>query len=103
MKTHPMNRFYIIDDHDRPEGMMIAERREDGFYYIHPKLKNVKAHHAMQPTRPTPVEDFGIEITISDGMISGKQVRDSVATYRDGKPRKWQGYPEFKFQYKGKP
>lgn len=43
-----------------------------------------------QHDRVTPIESFGVEIAIRDGKYQCLQVRDSVATYADGKPRRWQ-------------
>jgi len=42
----------------------------------------------------TRVSDFGVEIAFNGDMVSTEQVRPSVATYRDGKPREWQPYGE---------
>jgi hypothetical protein len=92
--------FFIVNRYDRPSEDYIAERRKDGFlYYVHPKLRNEKRYWAMNPSDPTPLEDFGIRILIEDGELHGKLVDPSRATYLDGRARKWQGEDEFSFYY----
>ena len=91
------NQLFIVNDFDRPQAKHIARQGRHGkFFYVHPLLRNVKQFHGMTPTDPTPVSDFGISLEIRDGAIYGKLDRESVATYRDGKPRKWQCESEFK-------
>lgn len=91
--------LYIIDDWDRPHEITIARKsKKNGkFYYIHHSLRNVKQHHGMTPDRPTKLEAFGIDWTISNGILTGNLVNTSTATYRDGRPRKWQGLESFTF------
>jgi hypothetical protein len=38
----------------------------------------------------TLVSDFGVEMAFNGDTVSAEQVRPSIATYRDGKPRNWQ-------------
>lgn len=38
----------------------------------------------------TLVSDFGVEMTFDGNNVTTAQVRPSIATYRDGKPRAWQ-------------
>lgn len=92
-------KYYIVNEYDRPDGERIAEKRENGkFYYMHPSLRNVKQFHGMTPTNPTPIEDFGIVWSVVDGVFHGKLTNPSIATYKDGKPRRWQGWEEFSFK-----
>ena len=94
----PMKQLFIVNDYDRPEAKTIAEKRSNGqSYYIHPGLRGDKKYHGMTPSNPTPLEDFGIRWTIENGEIYGEQSDPSVATYKDGKPRKWQGETTFIF------
>jgi hypothetical protein len=92
--------FYIVNLFDRPDERHITEKRQDGlFYYIHPSLRDEKRYWKMNPLNPTPVGDFGISITIENGMIRGSLTSPSVAKYGDGRPRKWQGADDFTFDY----
>lgn len=92
--------FFIVNDHDRPSEHHLAERRADGkFYYVHPDLWDVKAFHGMTPTSPTPVKEFGITVEIRHGLLRGDNEFDSRATYRDGRPRRWQGARRFSFSF----
>jgi hypothetical protein len=94
--------FFIVNDHDRPWAVSLAERREDGkFYYAHPMLRDDKRYHGMTPTSPTPIEAFGIRIALMDGMLYGAtDPRLPVtASYSDGRPRKWQGGRSFEFRF----
>jgi len=96
--TELVSRLYIVNHTDRPSEDHIAEKREDGFYYIHPKLRKVKIYHAMQPTNPTPLKDFGVYVEVELGRLSGRLFGGSVAKYIDGRPRKWQGENTFSFR-----
>lgn len=40
--------------------------------------------------RATAVEDFGVELSFVGNTVTAIQLRPSVATYPDGKPRDWQ-------------
>ena len=101
--NHP-NRFYIVNDFDRPEVETIAEKREDGkFYYIHPKLKEEKMYWGMTPhNAATPLEDFGIQVKLKNGVFEGEMTKylPGKACYGDGKPRKWQGTQYFQFEWR---
>ena len=41
--------------------------------------------------KATRVEDFGVKVMAHDGFYWCEKNGDSVATYEDGKPRRWQG------------
>jgi hypothetical protein len=95
MSSTHHEKFYIVNEFDRPSEKLIAEKREDGkFYYIHPDLKSWPG---MSPTDPTPLSAFGVVFTITNGEICGDACRETSATYKDGRPRKWQGSPDFSF------
>ena len=51
---------------------------------------HLKAYDGMNPSRPTPIEDFGFDVEISGVEAVFSRVRPSIATYEDGKPRQWQ-------------
>ena len=90
--------FFIVNYVDRPDEERIAGKGQDGkFYYIHPSLRDVKLYHGMIPTDPTPLEDFGISWIVGDGKFVGLQLDECRATYRDGRPRRWQGVERFSF------
>jgi len=98
--------FYIVNTYDRPSEDYIAEKRSDGkFYYVHPRLKNVKMYWGMTPEQPTPIEDFGIRVAQLDGMLYGARDPEmpKTAAYSDGRPRKWQGAGIFEFRYSPQP
>ncbi len=92
--------LYIVNDHDRPAEKFIAEKRKDGkFFYINPDLADDKRYWGMTPDKPTPLEDFGIEIAIFDGRLYGARNHPSKASYSDGRKRNWQGDQDFSFPY----
>lgn len=92
--------LYILDDHDQPCAKLLVHRMSDGtFRYCHPQMRNVKQYHGMTPTSPTPIQDFGVYIKYEKGTIYGELQQPSIATYRDGKPRRWQGEQSFQFNY----
>lgn len=100
----PKARFYIVNDFDRPAEKFVAELAEDGnLYYIHPELRVKWSGKGLSAEEAASLEDFGIHTTIKDGMIHGQFLTESIATYRDGKPRKWQGDLRFSFPYLGLP
>ena len=87
--------LFIVNDFDRPDHRHLTIRNEDGLlYYIHPELEKWKG---MSVTTATPLEAFGIMHTIEGDLITGELLHPSVATYRDGRPRKWQGPIKFSF------
>lgn len=91
---------FIVNDFDRPDEERIAMKGKDGkLYYIHPSLRDVKAYHGMTPSNPTPRQDFGILWMVDAGEFVGMLMDESVATYRDGRPRRWQGVERFSFPY----
>jgi len=94
--------FFIVNTTDRPSEDHLAERRADGkFYYVHPRLKNIKAHWGMTPHAPTPIEAFGLRVMLLHGMLYGESdpQLEKTAAYSDGRPRKWQGARSFEFRF----
>lgn len=93
----PCSAFYIVNGFDRPCERLIAERRADGLlYYVHPELRDQKSYHGMSAEESVPVADFGIQLSIEDGMLHGIQIYDSRAIYPDGRGRRWQGSSRFR-------
>lgn len=92
------NRFYIVNECDRPCARLIAERIQDGkLSYINTELR--KQYPSMSMKYATPLESFGIEFIISGGFLIGGLIRDSKAKYRDGGARHWQGGDSFCVEY----
>lgn len=89
--------LYIVNDMDRPSEDHIAEERDGLLYYVHPRLARDWAGQGMSKERATHVASFGIALTREAFLLSGEKLFPSVATYSDGKPREWQGSPEFQF------
>lgn len=99
MKTE----FYILNDFDRPEDEMLVYRKTNGcFRYAHPKHRRNKLYQNMTSRNATPVSDFGICIEIKGDTVTGMLTGKSVATYRDGRQRKWQGHESFSFKFSKK-
>ena len=44
----------------------------------------------MTPRDPTPIEDFGFDVSVGEKQATFIPVRESTAVYEDGKPRRWQ-------------
>lgn len=87
------DQFWIVNDMDRPTPHLITEKRADGLlHYIDPGLLN---HPPMGASEATRLIDFGIDLYLHDDTLSGFVVRESKATYGDGKQRKWQGPTHF--------
>ncbi len=93
-------RFFIVNQFDRPCARCIAEKRSNGlFYYIHPELRDIKAHHGMNPTAPTSLHALGLRVEIKGHRFIAHldPSLTATATYEDGRPRKWQGDSQFSF------
>lgn len=97
-----LNKFFIVNETDRPCELLIAERRDDGkLYYINPILRKDKDFHGMPFREATPLENFGIEFEIENNDTFKGQLKNfSIATYEDGSSREWQGNESFSFDYK---
>jgi len=57
----------------------------------------------MSMVNATPLEDFGMEVNIEDGVFYCHYENESKAKYPDGRPRFWQGSPRFNFRYLKQP
>lgn len=100
--TALLGRFFILNDVECPEPKMVTEKREDGYYYVHPNLRREKRYWGMRGSETTtPVEAFGISLELEGNVLRGKLERESTATYRDGRSRLWQGEPKFQIKLKG--
>ena len=97
--TEDLGRYRIVNTFDRPCEELIAELRDDGkLYYVNPKFEGRAEFLGMSADESTPVEDFGLTLTMDDdGLLRGKVVRASVATYEDERPRMWRGSQSFSF------
>ena len=88
--------YYIVNDCDRPHESMIAEMVRGGLWYLDPDKRN--KYPAMSLREATPVSSFGVILEEKDGVLRGGLLLDSVATYRDGRPRRWQGSERFEIK-----
>ena len=60
---------------------------------IGPRRKNGDWEEApCEPGSITPLSEFGVELALWNGRLSAIRVRPSIAKYKDGAPRDWQGY-----------
>jgi len=93
------SRYRIVNAFDRPCEELITELRDDGkLYYVNPKFGARKSFGGMSADESTPVEDFGLTLTLDDdGLLSGKVARKSSVTYANGRPRMWRGSESFSF------
>lgn len=101
---HP-NRFFIMNDFDRPDQEHVVERFSgQKAAYIHPRLRNWNDNNGYFQINEkcTDIEDFGFSIDIYENPDTGVEnkavfckTRPSVATYYDGRPRHWQGDTNF--------
>lgn len=92
-----MRSFYIVNTFDRPYERLIAEARKGMLFYVHPEMQAEWKDVPMSMDEATPLEDFGIEVTINEGVFHGDWNKRSTATYPNGRRRFWQGHPQFSF------
>ena len=90
-----VRQFFIVNQVDRPCERLIAERRGDKLFYVHPELAGKKEYHGMSMNDAVDVQDFGFELVVEGNELRGTQVYDSRAIYPDGKGRRWQGSQQF--------
>ena len=86
-------RFVIVNTCDSPSRRNVAELVEGvGYCYMAREQEPyLKQFDGMNPSRPTPITDFGFTVDqIADGQVYFRRVSKSMATYEDGKPRMWQ-------------
>lgn len=91
-KTWEVGAPYIIDQHDAPDWKRIVVcTHADGRCRYLCINHNRRWPHVMQLSeRSTPLAAFGIVLWQAMGTIEGEQSQPCVATYPDGKPRRWQ-------------
>jgi hypothetical protein len=91
--------YYIVNEIDRPCERLIAQMQVDGtLNYVNPEMRGKKQYLGMSADDATPVEDFGITLTLhKNGLRGSHDPEKSEATYKDGKERRWQGSREFWF------
>ena len=93
-----MNKFYIVNDCDRPDQEHVVEMFSGKkATYIHPRLRDWNKNNGFFQINEgcTDLEDFGFSINIRGDRAVFTKVRSSVATYPDGKHRHWQGNTTF--------
>lgn len=94
--------FFIVNAIDRPYERHIARMRKDGkLDYVHPSLCKNSFYKGMDAAEAVPIEDFGITLCVRGNMLEGALERESVVTYKDGRPRRWQGSGAFSFTLAG--
>ena len=95
MKTIKVGDYVIMNDCDKPCTRLIAivtkvdtEKERVNARYICKRVNMREPYGWLGGV--TLVSDFGVEMAFNGDTVSTKQVRPSIATYRDGKPRNWQ-------------
>lgn len=96
--------FYIVNDIDKPCPRLVAQviDLKNNMEYLHPELNHWDKGDQPFPLSKfsTNLKDFGLDIVVSGTTAVFKQIRESVATYKDGRPRQWQGDTEFTLETK---
>lgn len=90
MTTTP--KFAIVNDIDAPQPSLVCQW-VPGVGYCYLDRRAGKANHdGMHPTKPTPIEAFGFNVTQDEGRVRFQLLDDLevTATYADGRPRRWQ-------------
>ena len=82
------NKYFIVNEIDRPYEELIAAAVDGGLKYIHPRLNK---WNVMSANNATPLEEFGITLTEENGVYSGVMTGVSRGKYSDGKLCEWQG------------
>lgn len=98
----PIPELFIVNEIDRPDERHVVQRIGPNQYkYIHPDLENWRMME--RDDGATSLADFGIEWVFFErnGVthISCWVRTFSKATYKDGKPRHWQGSERFYLPY----
>ena len=85
--------YVIINEYDKPCTRLVAQ-------VVSVEGDKVKARYITEGTTlrvcesslssVTPVSDFGVLLIFEGSRVSGIRNGESIATYRDGKPRYWQ-------------
>jgi hypothetical protein len=88
--------FFIIDEVDRPDEKCIVQQIDSKIgKYIQPKLNKQYEFILKGKTERIPLQDFGITWVKKDNTFIFAKTAKSEATYKDGKPRRWQGIKLF--------
>lgn len=91
--------YVIMNDADKPCTRLIAQVAElpEGKDFLRARYicerTNMREPYGRL-SGATLVSDFGVEMTFEGDTVTTEQVRPSVATYRDGRPREWQPHGE---------
>ena len=91
-------KYAIVNDVDQPYRRLVTEIIDGKhFYMTREEEPQLKQYDGMTPERPAFLEDFGFVIKEVEGTnrIRFTKVNPSIVTYKDGKPRQWQGTNEF--------
>ena len=92
-------RYVIVSDYDNPSAPLVAQYVDGiGYCYMGREIKpELRRFDGMTPSRPTNITDFGFAFREIDGIAYFEKLAPSCATYRDGKPRRWQGEESFRW------
>ncbi len=94
-----MNKYYIVNEIDKPCERLVMQRVDGGLYYLDPRTRAANDANFIDCLETaTPLEDFGFQIIESNGLVRFEKINDSVAKYSNGTIRQWQG--EIRFAYK---
>jgi hypothetical protein len=89
------DRYYIVNEYDRPCERMIARLENGRLYYLDPDLRAEFAGGFVPDGRETELSRFGLYLTTYRDNLVGLKIRSSMVTYQDGKIRHWQGKKSF--------
>lgn len=87
-----LKQFFIVNTFDNPCERHVAQLRAGQLFYIAPELSR---YGGMSEMFSTPLEDFGFQLSVENGVLECIQVAPSNAHYEDGRKRKWQGSARF--------
>ena len=86
-----MLELFIINDFDCPNWDLVVYKTSDGTgRYLHRKSERRQEFSPDLMDIATPLSDFGFSLEPTEDGIKCTLDKKSVATYRDGVPRKWQ-------------
>lgn len=95
-----MAEYYIVNDVDKPSERHVAELvRDVELRYL---SEDLRRWPPMSKARATRMEDFGFVVVEEGNMVRFSKVGESVALYRDGTLRQWQGAAEFTLRRYGR-
>jgi len=93
-------KLYIVNQFDRPNEIHLAARHPGTglLRYVHPDLADRAEFHDMSDKEATPASDFGLVHKVRGGMLLAYLAYPSIAHYRNGDLRHWQGAEKFSFK-----